>query len=151
MRDISIRVKILRQIVLEKGWLPDYATPLSSGMDLYAVIDKDIALCAHQIAVIPTGIAVAVPEGYEIQVRPRSGLAAKYGVSLPNTPGTVDADYRGEIKVIVINLGDKEFTITPGARIAQIVLTPVFRIKWDIVDELPPTERGEGGFGHTGV
>ena len=151
MREIPVKVRILRKEVLKKGWLPDYATPLSSGMDVYAVIEDDILIRPHQITVIPTGISVAVPEGYEIQVRPRSGLALKYGVSLPNTPGTVDADYRGEIKVILINLGAEEFIIHPGDRIAQIVLTPVFKIKWEIVDDLPETGRGKGGFGHTGI
>ena len=151
MKEIPVKVKILDERVRKKGLLPSYMTPHASGVDLHAIVDEEVVIQPGSIELIPTGIAVAVPPGYELQVRPRSGLALKYGVTLPNTPGTIDADYRGEIKVIVMNLGDKPFTVKPGDRIAQMVLVPVYKIKWEVVEELPPSDRGEGGFGHTGV
>jgi dUTP pyrophosphatase len=128
--------------------LPAYATTGAAGMDVVAAEDVMIAPGArHAVA---TGLAVAIPEGYEIQVRPRSGLALKHGITVPNTPGTIDSDYRGELKVILINLGAEPFTIARGDRVAQLVLAPVVQAAWDEVEELDATERGAGGFGSTG-
>lgn len=128
--------------------LPRYATPGAAGMDVVSAETVGIAPGArHAVA---TGLAVAIPAGYEIQVRPRSGLALKHGVSVPNTPGTIDSDYRGELKVILINHGAETFAIARGDRIAQLVLAPVTKAVWDEVEELDETERGEGGFGSTG-
>ncbi len=151
MKEVPVKVKVLNPLVKENNYLPKYMTPHASGMDVFAVIEDVLTIHPGEIALIPTGIAVAIPPGYEIQVRPRSGLAVKYGITLPNTPGTIDADFRGEIKVIIMNLGENDFTIKPGDRIAQMVLTPVYKIKWEEVEELPDTDRGEGGFGHTGI
>ncbi|MEN6348029.1 MAG: dUTP diphosphatase [Syntrophomonas sp.] len=131
--------------------LPAYMTPGSSGVDLYAAVDEDMALCPGKSALVPTGIALAIPGGYEAQIRPRSGLALKHGITLLNTPGTIDADYRGEIKIIVINLGDKEYILKKGERIAQMIFTRVERAELLEVEELDETYRGEGGFGHTGA
>jgi dUTP pyrophosphatase len=122
----------------------------SSGLDLIANIDKEIILKPNERTLVPTGLSVAIPENYEIQVRPRSGLAAKNGISVLNTPGTVDADYRGEIKVILINLSLENFKIEPGQRIAQMVLCPVVKAELVEVDTLPESVRGSGGFGSTG-
>jgi dUTP pyrophosphatase len=128
--------------------LPAYATTGAAGMDVVSAEDVVIAPGArHAVA---TGLAVAIPEGYEIQVRPRSGLALKHGITVPNTPGTIDSDYRGELKVILINLGHEPFTIARGDRVAQLVLAPVVQAEWDEVAELDTTERGAGGFGSTG-
>jgi dUTP pyrophosphatase len=128
--------------------LPAYATSGAAGMDIVSAEQVTIAPGArHAVA---TGLAVAIPEGYEIQVRPRSGLALKHGITVPNTPGTIDSDYRGELKVILINLGDEPFAIMRGDRVAQLVLAPVVQAAWDEVAELDATERGEGGFGSTG-
>ena len=128
--------------------LPAYATDGAAGMDVVAAEDVDLAPGArHAVA---TGLAVAIPPGFEIQVRPRSGLALKHGVTVPNTPGTIDSDYRGELKVILINLGAEPFAIRRGDRIAQLVLAPVVRASWLPVEELDETVRGEGGFGSTG-
>lgn len=127
-------------------------TAMASGYDLYAAIDKPINLgTLGDRALIPTGVCVAIPPGYEGQVRPRSGLAAKNGISIVNTPGTIDADYRGEIQIILVNLSTRKFAVEPGMRIAQLVFTPVALLDLDTVEELPETERGEGGFGSTGV
>ena len=123
---------------------------LAAGMDLCAVIDAPVILAPGEIAVIPTGFAVALPPGYEFQIRPRSGLAIKKGLTVVNAPGTIDADYRGEIKVGLINLGRTEVTIETGQRIAQMVLAQVPRVEWVEVPELDSTQRGAGGFGHTG-
>jgi dUTP pyrophosphatase len=131
--------------------LPSYATLDSAGMDLYAAIDTDITLKPNEPVAIPTGISIALPEGYEAQVRPRSGLALKSGISVPNSPGTIDADYRGEICVILINLSNKDFTVQRGMRVAQMVVAKYSRVNWNIVDNLDETERGEGGFGSTGI
>lgn len=131
--------------------LPEYATPLSAGMDLKANTSEPIILKPLERQLIPTGISIQLPEGCEAQVRPRSGLAAKYGITVANAPGTVDADYTGEIKVILINLSNENFLINPGDRIAQMVIARYERVEWDEVAELNPTERGEGGFGSTGV
>ncbi len=130
--------------------LPSYMTEHSAGMDLYAHIDEEIIVKPMDRFLVPTGIAIALPDGYEAQIRPRSGLAIKHGISLVNSPGTIDADYRGEIKVILINLGNSAFTISRGDRIAQMVVHAVSRIGWEEVLDLEETKRGEGGFGHTG-
>ncbi|MEZ7883912.1 Deoxyuridine 5'-triphosphate nucleotidohydrolase [bioreactor metagenome] len=130
--------------------LPEYATEHSAGMDLRADIKESITLEPLKRAMVPTGIYIELPEGFEAQIRPRSGLAAKHGISLVNTPGTIDADYRGEIKVIMVNLSDTPFVLNPGERIAQMVIARYERIKWNLVDELTESERGEGGFGSTG-
>jgi dUTP pyrophosphatase len=119
-------------------------------MDLRAAVDGPVVLEPGARALIPTGIRIALPEGYEAQVRPRSGLAVKHGISQVNAPGTIDADYRGEIRVIMINLGQEPFTISRGDRIAQMIIAPVTRAEWQVVDSLDDTARGEGGFGHTG-
>ena len=131
--------------------LPRYETEGSSGLDLAANIDKQIEILPGKSEVIPTGIAVAIPKNFEIQIRPRSGLAAKSQISVLNTPGTIDADYRGELKVILINLSDKVFVVEKGLRIAQMVLSPVIKAKLKEVAELENTERGSGGFGSTGI
>ncbi|HBQ86208.1 MAG TPA: dUTP diphosphatase [Syntrophomonas sp.] len=131
--------------------LPRYMTAGSSGVDLYAAVDGDLSLAPGQVRLIPTGIAIAVDEDYEAQIRPRSGLALKHGLTLLNTPGTIDADYRGEIKLIVINLGDKEYILKRGERIAQMVFTRVEKAQFIEVESLDETARGAGGFGHTGV
>jgi dUTP pyrophosphatase len=131
--------------------LPAYATAGSAGMDLHAAVDKPINVKPGQIIAVPTGLHVAVPAGYELQIRPRSGLALKKGIGLLNSPGTVDTDYRGEIMVILINLGADHFTIHRGDRIAQMVLCPIPRIELCPVNTLPPTARGRGGLGHTGI
>ncbi len=133
-----------------KGELPHYATPLSAGMDLRAHIEAPITLKTLERKIIPTGLSIALPEGYEAQVRPRSGLAAKYGISVLNAPGTIDADYRGDIGVILVNLSQEDFTITPQDRIAQLVIAQYSQVEWQIVEALPDSERGSGGFGSTG-
>ena len=130
--------------------LPTYKTSGSSGMDIVAYIKNKITINPGKTAIIPTGIAVAIPKNYEIQIRPRSGLAAKKGISVLNTPGTVDADYRGEIKIILINLSKKLFVVKSGDRIAQMILSPIAKGKFKEVQKLPKTIRGKGGFGSTG-
>lgn len=138
--------------VVNKGRqkLPEYATPLSAGLDLRANIDEDIVLKPMQRRIIPTGLYIALPAGYEAQVRPRSGLALKHGITVLNSPGTVDADYRGEIGVLLINLSDEDFTIVDGDRIAQMVIARHEQAEWEEAVELDATERGAGGYGHTG-
>lgn len=131
--------------------LPAYATAHAAGLDLMAAVTEPITLAPGQRAMIPTGIAIALPVAMEAQVRPRSGLAAKHGVTVLNSPGTIDADYRGEIKAILINLGDAPFIVEPKARIAQLIVAPVTRIHWEIAETLPETVRGDGGFGSTGL
>lgn len=131
--------------------LPQYSTPQSAGMDLRANISETITLKPMQRALIPTGLFIALPEGYEAQVRPRSGLAFKHGITVLNTPGTIDADYRGEIGVILINLGQEDFVIQDGERIAQMVIAKYEQCDFIPVETLDQTERGEGGFGHSGV
>ena len=132
--------------------LPAYETALSAGMDLRAAVPEDepMLVAPGQRVLAPTGLTIALPAGYEAQVRPRSGLALKHGVTCLNTPGTIDADYRGEVKVILINLGAEPFTIQRGERIAQLVIAPVTQGVWDVVDTLPDSARGAGGFGSTG-
>ena len=131
--------------------LPAYATAGAAGLDLLAAIGEDMVIQPGARMLVPTGLAIALPAGYELQVRPRSGLALKNGIVLPNSPGTVDEDYRGELLVIVMNAGSEPFTVTRGMRIAQGILAPVVRIAWEEVAELPNTARGAGGFGSTGV
>lgn len=130
--------------------LPDYQTPGSAGVDLCAWIDRDLVLLPMQREIVPTGIFLEIPQGMEAQIRPRSGLAAKNGVTVLNAPGTIDADYRGEIKVILINLSDRDFIIKNGDRIAQMVFASYVQVEFDEVTELSITQRGTGGFGHTG-
>ena len=130
--------------------LPAYATSHSAGVDLMAATHGDIVLKPMERQLIPTGIAIALPDGYEAQIRPRSGLALKHGISLVNTPGTIDADYRGEIKILLINLGQESFVVTRGMRIAQMVVAPVSRVGWQQVESLDETARSDGGFGSTG-
>jgi dUTP pyrophosphatase len=131
--------------------LPSYATAHAAGLDLMAAVAEPVTIAPGQRAMIPTGIAIALPIGFEAQVRPRSGLAAKHGITILNTPGTIDADYRGEIKAILINLGDAAFVVEPKSRIAQLIVAPVIQIRWEIAESLPETVRGEGGFGSTGL
>ena len=131
--------------------LPHYATEGAAGMDLYAAVPGDIAISAGETVLVPTGFSVEIPFGYEAQIRPRSGLAAKYQVGILNAPGTIDSDYRGEVKVILTNFGKRAFTVKRGDRIAQMVISSYSKIAWNEVDSLDETERGEGGFGHTGM
>lgn len=139
------------KIVNRSAWpVPAYATEQSAGMDLKADITEPVELAPLQRAMIPTGLSIALPQGTEAQVRPRSGLAAKYGVTVLNSPGTIDADYRGEIRVILVNLSDRPFTVNPGERIAQLVMAKYESVTWDEVEILDETARGEGGFGSTG-
>jgi dUTP pyrophosphatase len=146
-----LRVPVKR-IRGERTTIPRYMTPLSAGLDLFAALEGgEVTLAPGRRRLIPTGVAIALPEGYEAEVRPRSGLALKHGLTLLNTPGTVDADYRGEIGVIMVNLGDQPFVIKDGDRIAQLVVHQVCRAELEEVDELPASSRGEGGFGHTGM
>ncbi len=148
MESVTIQVRQLRRG--RSIPLPQYMTPGASGMDLFARLDQEVTLAPGERKLIPTGISVAIPEGFEGQVRPRSGLAIQYGVGLVNGPGTVDADYRGEIGVLLINFGHGPFTVRDGDRIAQMVIARVFRAVWEEVDQLPGSERQGGGFGHTG-
>ena len=131
--------------------LPEYATVQSAAVDLLAAVTEDVVLTPGARTLIPTGLAIALPDGYEAQVRPRSGLALKNGITLLNTPGTIDADYRGEIGVILTNLGQEDFTVERGMRIAQMSIAPVTRLTWNAVSSLDESERGSGGFGSTGV
>jgi len=143
--------KILIKRLSKNISLPKYETEGSSGMDLTANVNKVIEIQPGKSEIIPTGLAISIPKNYEIQIRPRSGLAAKNQISVLNTPGTIDEDYRGEIKVILINLGEKKFIIEKGLRIAQMVLCPVIKAELEEVDELDETKRGSGGFGSTGI
>jgi len=131
--------------------LPRYMTPRSAGMDICAAIEKELVLKTGTIALIPTGFAMAIPEGYEAQIRPRSGLAVKHGIGLINSPGTIDADYRGEVKIAAINLGEKDYTFYRGDRIAQMVINRVYPARLEVVEQLDETDRNTGGFGHTGL
>ena len=130
--------------------LPHYTTQGAAGMDLLAAVEAPVTIAPGARALIPTGFCIALPQGYELQVRPRSGLALKHGITLPNSPGTIDEDYRGEVGVIVLNTGSEEFVVTRGMRIAQAVVAPVVRAVWEEVDDLDATARGAGGFGSTG-
>jgi len=131
--------------------LPAYQTAGAAGMDLHAAVSDNVVVDPGSIALVPTGLEIAIPEGFEAQVRPRSGLAVKHGISLPNTPATIDSDYRGEIRVPLINFGRETFIVSRGMRIAQLVVAPVMRVAWEEVDELPSTARAAGGFGHSGA
>ena len=143
----QITVKVINSSANE---LPQYATELSAGMDVRANLAEPIVLQPMQRVLVPTGLRVELPAGYEMQLRPRSGLALRHGITLLNTPGTIDADYRGEIGVIMVNLSSEPFTINPGERICQAVVAPYTRVAWQPATELSDTDRGEGGFGHTG-
>lgn len=140
----------IRIINKSKHPLPQYATPLSAGLDLRADIDSPITLRPRQRCLVPTGLYMALPPGYEAQVRPRSGLALKYGITVLNSPGTIDADYRGEICVVLANMSDEPFTIEDGERVAQMVIARHEQAEWEETDSLDDTLRGEGGFGHSG-
>ena len=148
---IAREIPILRLPHAADLALPAYATAQSAGLDLLAAIEEDVVLRPGERRLIPSGIAIALPPGLEAQVRPRSGLALKHGVTLLNSPGTVDADYRGEIGVVLVNLGQEPYTITRGSRIAQMVVAEHSRVRWRSVDALEPSERGSGGFGSTGT
>lgn len=143
---MNIAIKKLR----EKAALPEYQTELAAGMDLVACIDSSVVIEPHQRAIVPTGLAVALPVGFEAQIRGRSGMAAKFGVMPANGIGTIDADYRGEIGVILLNTSNEAFIVEPGARIAQMVIAKYEKITWEVKEELGETERGAGGFGSTG-
>ena len=143
-------VKVLVKKLNPKVQLPKYKTKGSSGMDLMAFVENPIKILPKTSALIPTGISVAIPDDLEIQIRPRSGLAAKSNISVLNTPGTIDSDYRGEIKVILFNHGNQEFIVKKNDRVAQMILTPVLKVDFEEVDNLPDTLRGSGGFGSTG-
>ena len=142
-----LKVKVINRSRFD---LPRYATPLSAGMDVRANIDEAVVLRPLERAMIPTGLSIELPEGYEMQIRPRSGLAAKHGITVLNSPGTIDADYRGEIRVILVNLSNEEFRIEAGERIAQMVVARHEQVEWELTEELDESERGEGGFGSTG-
>ncbi|MFP4036377.1 MAG: dUTP diphosphatase [Desulfobacteraceae bacterium] len=146
-----VRVEVKRLSGSEDIPMPAYETEGSAGMDLRAAVQEDTVIPPGQIALIPTGIAVALPRGYEGQVRPRSGLALAHGVGMVNAPGTIDSDYRGEIRIILINWGKGDFTVKRGDRIAQMVIGRVFRAEFEVVEDLGSTTRGERGFGHSGV
>ena len=143
-------IKVLVKKLNPKAELPKYKTEGSSGMDLMALIEKSITIKSQNSALIPTGLSIAVPEDMEVQIRPRSGLAAKSNISVLNTPGTIDSDYRGEIKIILFNHGKEEFIVNNGDRIAQMILMPVIKAEFEEIKELPKTVRGSGGFGSTG-
>ena len=145
-----MKTKVLIKKLYSNVNIPTYKTSGSSGLDLEAFIGEDLMLKPNNTILVPTGLSVAIEDGLEIQIRPRSGLAAKNMISVLNTPGTIDADYRGEIKVILINLGKDNFTIKKGDRIAQMVVCPIIKANFEIVDELPKTPRGASGFGSTG-
>jgi dUTP pyrophosphatase len=147
----SVRIAVERLSQAKDLPLPSYATPGSAGVDLLAAVETPLTLAPGERAAVPTGLAIALPEGWEAQVRPRSGLALEHGLTVLNAPGTVDADYRGEIKVILVNLGERAVTVERGRRIAQLVVAPVARLEWDEVASLPPSARGAGGFGSTGL
>lgn len=143
-----MKVKVINRSAYD---LPQYETALAAGLDVRANITESITLGPLERTLVPTGLFIELPEGYEMQVRPRSGLAAKHGLSLVNAPGTIDADYRGEIKVILVNLSNTPYELKPGARVAQLVVSQFTRVEWEPVEELGETERGAGGFGSTGV
>ena len=145
---MKVSVKIVNE---SHHALPSYSTLFSAGMDIRANLSEPVTLAPMERRLIPTGLFIALPEGYEAQIRPRSGLALKHGITIPNSPGTIDADYRGEIGVILINLSDEDFTIADGERICQMVVAPHSRVVWTEAETLADSERGAGGFGHTGV
>jgi dUTP pyrophosphatase len=148
---MNIPIQVCRLAHAEGLPLPAYATAGAAGMDLLAAVEASVTVPPGGRALIPTGLTIALPTGYELQVRPRSGLALRNGITLPNTPGTIDEDYRGEIQVIILNTGDTSFVVERGMRIAQAVLAPVVRAEWEVVDALGATARNAGGFGSTGT
>ena len=154
MRDAQLKDKEMLKVKINNRGrqpLPTYATALSAGMDLRANIEEDITLLPLQRQLVPTGLHIALPEGYEAQIRPRSGLALKHGITVLNTPGTVDADYRGEIMVLLVNFSNEPFTVKDGERIAQMVIAKHEKVDFELVDTLDETERAAGGYGHTGM
>jgi dUTP pyrophosphatase len=142
-----MQVKVVNR---SKHSLPEYASTFAAGLDLRANLDAEIELAPMDRILVPTGLYIQIPDGYEGQVRPRSGLAIKHGVTVLNSPGTIDSDYRGEVKVILVNLGNEKFIVKDGERIAQLIVAPHQQINWEAVEKLDSTERNEGGFGHTG-
>ena len=150
VRDTVLHVAVTRLPGAGDLPLPARATPGSAGVDLHAALDEDLVLEPGARALVPTGFALAIPEGYEGQVRPRSGLALRHGIVLPNAPGTIDSDYRGEVKIILLNAGREPFRVQRGDRVAQLVVTPVCRVEWGEVETLPASERGASGFGSSG-
>lgn len=149
MEPIQIKIQHIEKKFLDIP-LPEYATDGSSGLDIRAAIEHDLVIEKGKVGLIPTNLRVEIPEGYEIQVRPRSGLAAKNGIGILNSPGTIDSDYRGEIKIILFNFGEENFVIKRGDRIAQMVLSKIYRAELKLTDDLNSSNRGAGGFGHTG-
>ena len=141
----------IKVVAEDRAFIPQYQTDGAAGADICAYLEEPYVLEPGARYAVPTGLFLEVAEGYEVQIRPRSGLAAKFGITCLNTPGTIDSDYRGEIKVILINLGNSDFVISNGDRIAQMVVSPLYRAEFEIVDELSESDRGEGGFGSTGV
>ncbi len=149
---ISVKIKICNPLLIDQEIpLPGYASEGASGMDIRACVEFPVTLEPGQIKLIPTGLALSIPRGYEVQIRPRSGLALKYGIGMVNGPGTIDSDYRGEIGIILINWGDETFLVRMGDRIAQMVLAKVYHADFQRVEDLDETQRGEGGFGHSGI
>ncbi len=151
MEEKSIQVRWLDPEKAGDLTLPEYESEYAAGMDIAAAVEEPVSLEPGDIQLLPTNISMAIPHGYEIQVRPRSGLAIKHGITIVNSPGTIDSDYRGEIRIGIINLGRKKYTIRRGDRIAQLILAPVVRAAFELVGDLNTTQRGTGGFGHTGV
>ncbi len=149
MSDVIIQIS--RRPGMDDVPLPRYQTEHAAGMDVCAAVEEPLTLEPGGREAVPTGLYLAIPMGYEAQIRPRSGLALKHGITLANSPGTIDADYRGELKVLVVNLGQEPFTVSRGMRIAQMVVAPVTRAKLEVVEALPESTRGDGGFGHTGT
>jgi len=147
---LSIPIRRVRGEVDKDLPLPQYMSDRAAGMDLCAAVDEDLTIHPQEAALVPTGLAVAIPPGFEGQIRARSGLAISHGLAVINAPGTIDSDYRGEIRVALINLGKKSFTIRRGDRVAQMIISRVYRAQWDLRDKLEETDRNEGGFGHTG-
>lgn len=151
MKNDKVRIEVVPLPGAEDIPLPSYETEHASGMDLRAAVEEPLTLAPGERQAVPTGLAMAIPPGYEGQVRPRSGLAIRNGLTMINSPGTIDADYRGEVKILLVNLGDAPVTLRRGDRIAQLIIAPVTQAEWQPVAHLPETARGEGGFGHTGV
>jgi len=148
---VVVRLRWLDPQKIEDLDLPRYHSALAAGMDVRAAVEQDVEIDPGRIVLVPTGFAVAIPPGYEMQVRPRSGLALRHGLTLINSPGTIDSDYRGEVKIALINLGEAPFRVSRGDRIAQLVLAPVIRAELRVVEQLDATDRADGGFGHTGI
>jgi dUTP pyrophosphatase len=148
---ISIKIRRLRPQQDVDIPLPQYMTPLSAGMDICAAIDESCTIDPGQIHMVPTGFAMAIPAGFEVQIRPRSGLAVRHGIGLINSPGTIDADFRGEVMIPLINLGKKPFRLHRGDRVAQMIVQKIYQAKFDLVEKLDETDRNTGGFGHTGL